>query len=85
MNNDLVVFMCPPYPKHKNPPSDHSKSELRDCPKCNGKMWLSDKKKGALLFASCLNKEVLLGCYDCIKDMIVKKYSIFDETMRLDI
>ena len=59
--------MCPPYPQYKDAPADQSHSELFDCPKCKSKMWLSEKKKGVLTFASCMNKNILLACYDCIK------------------
>ncbi len=67
ITNECVVVMCPPYPEYEEAPKDMSHCELRDCPKCKGKMWLSDKKKGALMFASVLNKDIVLACYDCIK------------------
>lgn len=70
MTNDLIVVMCPPFPEHAEAPKDHSASELRDCPHCDSKMWLSEKKKGILLFASCLKKEIFLGCYPCVKEHV---------------
>ncbi len=85
MNKDALLVMCPPYPKFDEAPEDHSHSELRDCPKCKSKMWLSDKKKGMLMFASCTGKEIILGCYDCIKDMVQKDPSLLLESIRIDL
>ena len=67
MTDDLLVVMCPPYPEYKEAPKDQSTCELRDCPHCKSKMWLSEKKKGILMFGSCLGKEIFLGCYNCVK------------------
>lgn len=83
--SDLVVVMCPPYPEYKEAPKDQSHSELRDCPKCKSQMWLSEKKKGLLLFASCLNKEILLACYHCITKMAEKDPSIFMDSKKVDL
>jgi len=66
-HEDLAIIICPPYPEYKEAPKDQSHSELRDCPKCKEKMWLSEKKKGVLMFASCLGKDIFLSCYDCFK------------------
>jgi len=63
----LFVFMCPTLSDYKKPPKKELDSELFDCPKCNKKMWLSKKKKKALLFAALLNQDIMLGCYYCIK------------------
>lgn len=41
-----MVGMGPPLSDYEKPPEDQSHSELFDCPKCNEKMWLSEKKKG---------------------------------------
>jgi hypothetical protein len=76
---DLVVVMCPPLSSYKEAPKDHSHSELFECPKCKEKMWLSERKKGILMFASCLNKEILLGCYHCIKKITEDDPSLFSE------
>ena len=67
MSKDLVVVMCPPLADYQEAPKDQSHCELTDCPECNQKMWLSEKKKGLLMFASCLQKEILLSCYRCVK------------------
>lgn len=83
--NDLVVFMCPPLSDYPKPPEDHSSSELRDCPKCNQKMWLSETKKSALLFCACLNKEILLACYDCIKKHVQENPEYFKNWKRIDL
>ncbi len=78
-SNDLVVIMMPPYPQYETAPADQSHSELRDCPKCKNKCWLSKKKKGALMFSSCIGKEILLACYDCITKMAKDGDPIFAE------
>jgi len=85
MSNDLVIVMCPPYPEYKEAPKDQSHSELRDCPKCKNQMWLSEKKKGMLLFASCINKEIILACYHCITKMAQEEPELFTESKRVDL
>ena len=69
--------MCPPYPEYKEALKDQSHCELFECPMCKNQMWLSEKKKGALMFSSCLGKEILLGCYDCIKQEVENNPSFF--------
>lgn len=86
INKDqLVVIMCPPYPEYKEQPKDQSHCELFDCPKCKGKMWLSEKKKGVLMFAASAMCDILLGCYDCIKKEIGKDPAFFAEHERVDL
>lgn len=68
--SDMVMIMCPPLADYPEAPKDQSHSELRDCPKCNEKMWLSEKKKGALLFSALINKDIILACYRCITKMV---------------
>ncbi len=65
--SDLVIIACPPYPELKEAPEDQPHSELFDCPKCKKQMWLSGKKRGAIMFHAVLEKEILLACYDCIR------------------
>lgn len=77
MNNELVIIMCPPYPEYQSPPGDQSTSELFDCPKCDNKMWLSQKKKSGLLLLSRAKTEVILGCYDCMKKIAVEQPELF--------
>lgn len=84
-SNDLVIVMCPPYPEYKEAPKDQSHCDLFDCPKCKGKMWLSQRKKGVLMFSSCLHKDILLGCYNCIKEIISKDPSLILETVKVDL
>lgn len=67
------VIACPPYPKYVEQPKDQSLCELFDCPHCENKMWLSEKKKGILMFASCTNKDIYLGCYECVDKFLRKK------------
>lgn len=85
MTKDLAIIMCPPHPQYKEPPADISHCELRDCPKCDNKMWLSEKKKGAIALASCLGKDILLGCYDCIKKLAEDNPTLFTTSQRVDI
>jgi hypothetical protein len=84
-SNDCVVIMCPKYSEYKEAPKDQSHSELFDCPECNCKMWLSDKKKGALMFASCLGKEIIFGCYDCIKQILEDGDLVANETIMVNL
>ena len=83
--DDVVIVMCPPYPEYKEQPKDMSHCELFDCPKCKGKMWLSKRKKGMLMFASCLQKNIILGCYDCIKKIIEKDPSLIREAKEVNL
>lgn len=85
MNNDTVIIMCPPHSDYTEPLEDQSHSELFDCPKCKEKMWLSQKKKGVLMMASCINKKIILGCYHCIKRMVKDDPSLFLESKRVDL
>ncbi len=85
MSNDMVIVMCPPHSDYPEAPKDQSHSDLRDCPKCKSKMWLSEKKKGLLLFASVLNKEIILACYHCITKMAEKNPSMFMDSKKVDI
>lgn len=82
---DLAIIMCPPHPEYKEPPSDHSHSELFDCPKCKGKMWLSQKKKGVIMFAAGIGKEILLACYDCIKKLAAQDPEFFRNSQKVDL
>lgn len=65
---DCAIIMCPPLCDYPEAPNDQPGCELFDCPKCNNKMWLSEKKRGLLLFSSCANKFIFLACYNCIKE-----------------
>lgn len=76
MKDDLVLVMCPPHCDYPEAPKDQTHSELFDCPKCKNKMWLSEKKKGALMFALCINKDIIFSCYHCITKMSEEDASI---------
>lgn len=65
MINDLVAIMCPPFADYPEQPTDMSKCILVDCPICNNKMWLSEKKQIAKEFSEAIEKIVFLACYDC--------------------
>lgn len=82
---ELVIIMCPPYPEYETAPKDQSHCELFDCPKCKGQMWLSEKKKDVLKFASSLNKDILLGCYSCIKKLVEEDPSFFIQGIQVNL
>jgi len=82
---DLAIVMCPPYPEYKEAPKDQSHSELFDCPKCKGKMWLSEKKKGVLMFVSSTGSNILLACYNCITALAMEKPEYFIDSERVDL
>jgi hypothetical protein len=77
---DVVIVMCPPLAQYPKPPSDHSASTLTDCPDCNQKMWLSEKKKAMIKFAESFGKEIWMQCYPCSvklgQEMIKEKCDI---------
>jgi hypothetical protein len=79
MSNDLVIIMCPPLSDYPEQPKDQSHCEIYDCPRCKGKMWLSEKKKGVLLFSAVAGKEILLACYDCIKRLAQEDPELFHD------
>lgn len=82
---DLVIIMCPPLDDHPEAPKDQSQCELFDCPKCKNKMWLSEKKKGALMFSACHDNEILLCCYHCLKKMVKEDPDFFSDHIRVDL
>ena len=85
MSKDLVIIMCPPYPEYKEAPKDQSHCELFECPKCKEKMWMSQKKKGAILFASAIGKEILLCCYNCLQKEVYKDPDFFSDSKQIDL
>ena len=85
MNDNTVIIMCPPLAEYPEAPKDQSHSELFDCPKCKQKMWLSEKKKGALLFSACIGKEIVLACYHCITKMVHKDPDIVMQAKKVDL
>ncbi len=70
MIENVCVLFCPPLSKFKEQPIDMSRCELVDCPKCNEKMWLSEKKKSIKLFCEENKKEFIFCCYDCFEEMV---------------
>lgn len=85
MSKDLVIIMCPPLSSYKDAPRDQSQCELFDCPKCKEKMWLSQKKKGALMMASFIGSEVFLCCYDCLKKEVMRDPTFFVDSKQIDL
>jgi ssDNA-binding Zn-finger/Zn-ribbon topoisomerase 1 len=82
---DLAIVMCPPLSDYAEYPEDQSYSTLVDCPKCKQEMWLSSKKKGLLLFLACINKEILLACYHCIKKIAQDDPTLFTDSEKVKI
>lgn len=80
---ELVIVACPPYPEYEDAPEDQSVSDLFDCPKCDGKMWLSQKKKGVIMFSSCIGRDILLGCYDCITKIAKEDPNLFLKSKKM--
>ena len=74
---DLVVIPCPNFAKFKIQPDDQSKCELIDCPMCGEKMWLSEKKMGVLEISRVLDKDIVIGCYDCIEKFAIENKLLF--------
>ena len=68
---NVVIIPCPPLREYKEQPHDQSLCTAEPCPFCNNNMWLSEKKKFYIRVAPTMGKEVLLGCYDCIKKQIL--------------
>jgi len=48
-------------------------------------MWLSEKNKGALMFSACLEKEILLACYDCITKLAQEEPELFTDSQKVDL
>ena len=83
--SDCVIVMCPPHSDYSEAPKDQSHSELHECPKCKNEMWLSDKKKGILMFSSCIGREIILACYHCITKMAEEDPSLFLFSKKMDL
>lgn len=75
--------MGPPLSQYPEQPSDQSKCELTDCPECKEKMWLSRKKKEIMKNFSPQN--ILMRCYDCLMEMVIKNPEFFKNHIRVDI
>lgn len=85
MTNEAVMVACPPLADYPEAPKDQSHCELRACPKCKEQMWLSDKKKGVLLFSSCIGKDIILACYHCITKMVNEDPSLILDSKMVNI
>ncbi len=85
MSEDLTIIMCPPLKDHPEPPGEQPGCKLFACPKCSNKMWLSKKKRGLLLFASLTNKDIFLGCYDCVRKKSIELRNLGAEFLHIDL
>jgi hypothetical protein len=68
MSKDCLIVACPDYAEFKEAPKDQPNSSLYDCPICKKQMWMSAKKKGSIMLAACLGKDIILRCYPCLLD-----------------
>jgi hypothetical protein len=82
---DLVVITWPPLSDFSEAPKDQSASDIRECPLCDDKMWLSERKKGLIMFAACANQDILLACYNCIIKKAQENPSFFKGSERVNI
>ena len=80
-----AMFPCPDLKSYPEAPKDQSKSELFDCPSCKEQMWLSEKKKGALLFSALINKDIVLACYRCVTKMVEADPSLVMGAKQVDL
>jgi hypothetical protein len=85
MSRDLVIIICPPISDYPEAPKDQSHCEPFDCPKCNNKMWLSEKKKAFLELSSNRDKEIWLVCYTCLMKRVIEDPEYFRDHVRVDI
>ena len=85
MGKDLTIITCPPLEDYPGAPKDQSHSELLDCPKCKNKMWVSEKKKGVIMFSACLGNDILLRCYRCLAKEVKDDPVYFKDSMRIDL
>lgn len=81
----MKIIMCPPLIDYPEPPKDQSHCELFDCPMCKEKMWLSEKKKGVLMFSSCIGNDILLGCYRCIRKVVAENPTFFTKSKKVNL
>ncbi len=79
MDKDILIIFCPPLSQYESQPNDQSKCELIDCPNCKKPMWLSEKKKGAIAVSYEFKKDILLLCYICMKEKIMKNPDIMKD------
>jgi hypothetical protein len=76
IENHIAVIICPPLSKFPEAPKDQSTCEAVDCPDCENKMWLSEKKKGVIAAYDALGKEIITLCYNCMTKHILDDPSI---------
>ena len=84
-NENMAIIMCPPLSLYPEQPSDISKCELVDCPKCNEKMWLSEKKKEWEKISMMMGKEILKCCFNCLKKIVRENPEMIKSHVRVDI
>jgi len=87
MIDTIIVVFCPPLSLYKEQPEDQSKCRLEDCPHCNEKMWLSEKKE-YILNKNKLKEDPLeevLACYICFEKMVRSNPEYWKNHIRVDI
>ncbi len=79
------IIMCPPLSDYPEQLPDQSHCEPFECPMCKNQMWLSIKKKKAILFYSLTNNEIILGCYNCITKYFEENPDHLQKTLNVKI
>jgi hypothetical protein len=82
---DVVVLFCAPLSQYPEQPTDVSKCRLIDCPHCQKPMWLSQKKEGIIALAKSMEKEIILACFICFKEMVLKNPEILKDYKKINI
>lgn len=85
MSKELAMFPCPPLRDYPEQPKDQSLCSLFDCPSCKQQMWLSEKKKGALMFCAAIKKPIVLACYDCMTKMAEQDRALILDATKLEL
>lgn len=83
--NDLVMIPCPDLKSYPEAPKDQSASDLFECPKCKEKMWLSQKKKGAIMFSAAIGKKIILACYPCMTEMVENDHALILDAKQVNL
>lgn len=84
----IMIIFCPPvseFPLY--PPPELSKCEIVNCPRCNQKMWFSEKKKALKEnFEDSSDKvEIFFGCYDCFEKFAQENFTKDDSFVKVNI
>jgi hypothetical protein len=65
-----ATLFCDPLSLYHEPPKRKEKYQLFDCPQCDDKMWVSEKKKELIKIID----DLLLICRLCFDKKLDEKY-----------